>query len=441
MKSLFLKCRRSLVGKLSTLVLFAIVGSSPFASAKELAELRVVYVGSERANEFVDFLRQHVADVHSVDRDEFNPADGDKFDVVLLDWPQSSDARLTRTQSSPLGPRENWSRPTVLLGSAGLNLACAWQLRGGSGCTCLDPVAYDLKNHVIFKSPFAIDRAATTAIDTPSSFQDDLEAKSIDVIPLVDDHEKHWRAGWCTYSTAFEVFPEVEFFCGGVNHKTPTAAAIWRQGNLMHFGFQQSPVELNDVGDKMLLNAIAYISHFSQDRPIAITPSVFVGPYTRPRSSVASYLANPDRAKWVERMVTPELWATMQNLDDTDAMAAWAKERTPYFTPDAASKLEIDKDLETIKMGFDDPGFLPSMIEHLASNEQGDSARAKRLLLRYVPEGPKSDDANTWNLWYDQNEPFLFATDYGHYRWYIDPLAKQRGVATAQLRGTARMDQ
>ena len=63
-----------------------------------------------------------------------------------------------------------------------------------------------------------------------------------------------------------------------MNHKTPTAAGLWRQGNLLHFGFDQSPAEMNDNGRQMLLNAIAYISSFSQDRPIAITPSVFAGP-------------------------------------------------------------------------------------------------------------------------------------------------------------------
>ena len=230
--------------------------------AGELDELRVIYVGSERTSEFVDFLKDHVAEVESAERDTFDPTDAEKFDVVLLDWPQSSDARIERTRNSPLGKREDWSRPTVLLGSAGLNLACAWQLRGGSGCTCLAPVAYDLKDHQVFERPFAIDRSAAIPIDTPSAFQDDMDADSINVIPIVDDYKSDWRSGWCTYSTAFDVYPDVEFFCGGVNHKTPTAAAIWRQGNLLHFGFQQSPAEMTDVGDRMLLNSIAYISNF-----------------------------------------------------------------------------------------------------------------------------------------------------------------------------------
>ena len=69
--------------------------------------------------------------------------------------------------------------------------------------------------------------------------------------------------------------PEVEVFSGGINEQTPRSAAFWRQGNLLHFGFEQSPAQMNNTGRAMLVNAIVYISHFTEDRPIDITPSVF----------------------------------------------------------------------------------------------------------------------------------------------------------------------
>ena len=46
--------------------------------------------------------------------------------------------------------------------------------------------------------------------------------------------------------------PEVEILCGGINDKTARAAGLWRQGNLLHFGFEQSPAELNETGRVML---------------------------------------------------------------------------------------------------------------------------------------------------------------------------------------------
>ena len=42
----------------------------------------------------------------------------------------------------------------------------------------------------------------------------------------------------------------------------PCLAAVaygWRQGNLLHFGFEQSPAELNQNGRALLVNAIVYI--------------------------------------------------------------------------------------------------------------------------------------------------------------------------------------
>lgn len=423
------------------LLLLATMVCQDTASAADLGRLRVLFVGSERSQEYVDYLKDHVGTIEIAERASFDPALAEKFDVVILDWPQSEEARSERAEGrSPLGKRENWSRPTVLLGSAGLNLACVWQLRGGSGCTCLDPIAYDLKDHPIFEFPSPIDRSATIEMETPSAFQDELDASSINVIPIVDDFEKKWRAGWCTYSTAFDVYPDVEFFCGGVNHKTPTAAAIWRQGNLLHFGFQQSPKEMNGIGNQLLLSSIAYISNFSQDRPIAVTPSVFVGPRARPRSTIAKWLDNPSRSKWVEDMVTPALWNSIQSQEDAKSRVAWARQNTPYFTTDSESKLEIDPNLLGIEMGFDDPRFLPLVIKEIASADSATSERAQQLLARYVPDGPASDDAIAWRNWYDENKPYLFATDYGHYRWYIDPLAKERGVPTSELRGIKRMD-
>ena len=52
---------------------------------------------------------------------------------MLLDWPQSDLERQQRVGTSPLGKRDEWAKPTVLLGSAGLNLAVAWKVYGGSG--------------------------------------------------------------------------------------------------------------------------------------------------------------------------------------------------------------------------------------------------------------------------------------------------------------------
>jgi len=204
----------------------------------------------------------------------------------------------------------------VLLGSAGLNLAVSWKLKGGSGCTCMDPLAYDLRSHEIFERPYRIHRSKMVRIPTPPDFTREIKAAEIQVLPLVEDYKHQWRPGWCSYSYDFARNPDVEFFCGGVNHKTPTAAGLWRQGNLLHFGFEQSPAEMNESGQHLLLNAIAYISRFSEGRPIAVTPSVFAGPVARSRESIGRLLRNPEyQFRWLKQDLAPEVWAKLERLN------------------------------------------------------------------------------------------------------------------------------
>jgi hypothetical protein len=110
----------------------AVAAGGP-ASAAEPLPLRVLYVGNDRDRgaDFESFLKQHFAKVTVARRDGFVPAAARDADVVLLDWSQSEDS--VDKASSPFGKLEDWSKPTVLLGSAGLFMAGQWQLIGGAG--------------------------------------------------------------------------------------------------------------------------------------------------------------------------------------------------------------------------------------------------------------------------------------------------------------------
>jgi hypothetical protein len=437
--------RKELGKSLSVLLLLILSFST--AIANELRDLRVAVISSDRIDAFVPFLKSQVASVESFKLDEFDPKRGSRFDVVLLDWQQASSFgsgtgdgfNYLTEERCPLGERDAWDRPTVLIGSAGMRLSCKWAVRGSRGCTCLDPFAYDLREHQIFETPFKIDRKAVSAeIAMPPGFKDELAGDKIEVVRLVESGMK--AIGFCTYPTGFDDYPEIEFICGGVNDKTPTAAAIWRQGNLLHFGFNQTFDEMNDVGDQILLNSIAYISNFSQDRPIAISPSPFVGTDTRPRMTIAKWLDTKDRASWVKNMVTPETWEIMSQQGDNSAMVAWAKANTPFFRPAEDGKMEIDPELASIQIGFDHGDFFRLLIEDLESKDANMNARATKLISRYAPEAPQDGTSRSLKAWHIENQPYLFATDLGHVRWYIDPLAKKRGIPTKDLHGKARMD-
>ena len=216
---------------------------------------------------------------------------------------------------------------------------------------------------------------------------------------------------------------------------------MWRQGNLLHFGFEQSPTEMNDTGRQLLLNSVAYISRFSEDRPIAITPSVFVQPTARTRGTVLRWLRNPnyelDMAKYV---LAPTTWEELAVLPDRDAMIAWAVENAPYLYPGADAKLSRDEDAVALGLPFDHPDFIARAVAALKSGEEVEQAVAEGLLKRYVPCGPTGDDHKAWTEWLEENRPYLFPSDAGDYRWYVDPLAKRRGIPSAELRGPRRAD-
>lgn len=63
---------------------------------------------------------------------------------------------------------------------------------------------------------------------------------------------------------------------------------------------------------------------------------------------------------------------------------------------------------------------------------------ARELLRRYAPLGPEETTAEAWQSWWKENKPYLFFSESGWYRWYIDPLAKKRGIPTKDLRGSLR---
>jgi hypothetical protein len=95
--------------------------------------LSVLYVGNSsmpRGRAYAEFLGKHFRKVEAVERKGFDAQRAEPFDVVVLDWSQGD---RPEKPTSPLGPKKAWGKPTVLLGSAGLLLAEAWEIVGTIG--------------------------------------------------------------------------------------------------------------------------------------------------------------------------------------------------------------------------------------------------------------------------------------------------------------------
>lgn len=104
---------------------------------QEKLPLKVLYVGNidtPRGREYVELLGRAFQDCKGAARIGFDPKTAADFDVVLLDWSQQDQPYQDLPKAaSPLGERDAWTKPAVLLGSAGLLLATQWRLSGTSG--------------------------------------------------------------------------------------------------------------------------------------------------------------------------------------------------------------------------------------------------------------------------------------------------------------------
>jgi hypothetical protein len=299
-----------------------------------------------------------------------------------------------------------------------------------------------MREHIVFKQPFPIDFSKQIKRPTPAAFKPVVSESRIEVLPLVKVTPllgkvfQRWKDGWITYTDGFENNPDIEIFCGGENVKQASAAACWRQGDLLHFAFEQSPVEMNEVGRKLLLNCIAYISRFTEDRPIAVTPSVFSGAVAHPRSYLDRYLVEKSALDAISHMFSVENYNKLKRLGK-EGVRRWAIENRQYIHPGAKLKFEIDTDAKSLEIPIDRVEFFSKTIKALG--RVGDAEKALRLLRRYGPAETQSlESVQEWKEWFDVNASFLFFSDQGDYRWYIDPLAKKRGIPSSQLRGSAR---
>ena len=230
-----------------------------------------------------------------------------------------------------------------------------------------------LRDHVLFQKPLPIDIKKTTTIDTPDDFKDEIKDAKIEVLPLARDPKAKRTPGWCTYTYEHGGAPELEVICGGVNSKTPRAGAVWRQGHLLHFGFDLAPAEMNDTGRALLVNAVAYIARFTDDRPIVRTPCVFV---QGKRMVDRDYLARRLREPKPDLSGLPHFFAKAdfeKHLKDksVEDVAAWYRKERDYLHADADGKLTVDADARAFGVPPAGPEFLGKASAALGRSARG----------------------------------------------------------------------
>ncbi|MBI3819376.1 MAG: hypothetical protein HY286_11835 [Planctomycetes bacterium] len=281
---------------------------------------------------------------------------------------------------------------------------------------------------------------------TPESWKDSIKSEQIAVLPIAKPNVHISMPGWCTGGSLLEGAPEVEVFCTGINSKLPSHAGLWREGQFLHFGFEPSPAELNDAGQSMLVNSIVYISRFGNDRAIGNYQSPFLrGGSSTPRSSVEHFILVEKPEKFlVDAFLDPALAEKIMSLSLEKRREWFAAERA-FLHPGGGPErtLTIDEDVKVFGIGFDSREFITKAIVALESADGPTKLRAARLLDRYVDDGPhptQKSNKDAWTKWYEENAPALFFSEVCGYKWLVDPLAKERKISTAELRGSKRAD-
>jgi hypothetical protein len=272
----------------------------------------------------------------------------------------------------------------------------------------------------------------------PEGWESEISGRTVDALPLVRDVKGTHSPGWCTYTYEHAQAPELEVLCGGINHKTPQAGAVWRQGNLLHFGFNPAPDAMNDAGRALLVNCIPYIARFTEDRVLVHTPCIFVQRIRLfDRDAIGRRLQN-DKAdlKVLEYYLDKETYKALQGKSRAE-MKEWFKLCRGYLHADGHGLLQVDAEAQAFGVSPALPEFLDKAIAGL--REPGRAAASRLLLARYVPDGPGvNGTSERWQSWREENNVYLFFSDTGGYHWYVDQLAKRKGIPSVKLRGSAR---
>lgn len=195
---------------------------------------------------------------------------------------------------------------------------------------------------------------------------------------------------------------------------------------------------MNETGRRMLVNSIAYIARFTEDRPIAPVHSPFAGAkWVTPKGLRKWMLQYKDSFDYYVAKFDPAAIAHLKP-HKLENILAWIDAELPYLgmAPDGSITLIGEaKDLGVDLAAADLPDRIATLC---AAKETATTAAA--LAAKVIVGAPSGLEPQAWAAWIKESRPYLFHAPQSGARWFLDPLAKKRQVPTKDLRGPARAD-
>lgn len=282
-------------------------------------------------------------------------------------------------------------------------------------------------DHPIFNGPLD-PGIELTQIDTPQNYRSWPGGKDL------ADTLTAWRVqngefpqdmdvGLVSDSYGFEDSPDAEWISSGVNSKGPTSMALGRHGNLFLWVFSGHPGQMTGTGRRVFLNSVVYMKSFDGQRPLVQRAMmardwafVYVG-------YLEHYAKGGEVPDWLENQFPK---AAVQEAGFNQAgLTAWFKRNLEFLRPTGGG-LDVDPLVKELGVSNRRIEFLDALVQRLDRDPHGELAR--KLLKRYVGER-FADNPASFHPWLQENRDYLFFSDVGGFRWFVNEPAKA-GVAT-----------
>jgi len=279
-----------------------------------------------------------------------------------------------------------------------------------------DAAQGELLNHEVFTTPFKVEPQYDTW-PTPDNYRRYPGGKEMPGTLKVWSVQNTGKTYGSVVSngTGFLDSPDTEILTEGYNEgKGPHEIGVGRQGNFLQWGYNGSPRQMTQAGQRFFINCIVYIRKFDGKLPL-------VRRTASDRSIAAAYAGylrvDTDR-KFFEQVFGPTIRRQYQGEPKNFAenLAKYLEKNLEFIYSEHG--FEVDEDLKALGLPSNRQIATLEKLIALRSDPQHGSL-ADKLLTRYLDAN--SATPATAAQWLAANRQRIFFTDVGGYKFLAAP--------------------